>query len=159
MTAGELPEPEELRSGMSAAQISRQLSEMLAGVPNASGVNNHQGSLATSDPALMGELMPILGEHHLFFIDSRTSAGTVAYRAAQTAHVPSSFRNVPFLDDVREVSAIRRQLTLAIRDSKEKGQGIAIGHPHPETLRALAELLPEVEVGGVHLVYASDLVH
>ena len=100
-----------------------------------------------------------LRQRNLFFIDSRTSAATVAYKAAQTAHVRSSFRNVPFLDDVREVSAIRRQLTLAIRDAKEKGQGIAIGHPHPETLQALAELLPQVEVGGVHLVYASDLVH
>jgi polysaccharide deacetylase 2 family uncharacterized protein YibQ len=157
--ANETPEPEELRTGMSSAEVSRALSEMLQTVPHVSGVNNHQGSLVTSDPRMMADLMPLLRQRNLFFIDSRTTAATVAYEAAQTARVPSSFRNVPFLDDVRDVSAIRKQLELAIRDAKERGEGIAIGHPHPETLRALGEVLPQVEARGVHLVYASDLVH
>ena len=153
------PEPQELREGMYSAEVSRSLAEMLQSVPNAAGVNNHQGSLVTSDARMMGELMPQLRQRNLFFIDSRTSGATVAYHAAQTAHVRSSFRNVPFLDDVRDVAAIRKQLELAIRDAKGKGEGIAIGHPHPETLRALAELLPQVDSKGVRLVYASDLVH
>jgi uncharacterized protein len=157
--ANETPEPEELRTGMSSAEVSKTLTEMLQTVPQVSGVNNHQGSLVTSDPRMMAELMPLLRQRNLFFIDSRTTAATVAYAAAQTEGVPSSFRNVPFLDDVRDVSAIRKQLELAIRDAKERGEGIAIGHPHPETLRALAEVLPQVEARGVHLVYASDLVH
>jgi polysaccharide deacetylase 2 family uncharacterized protein YibQ len=157
--ANETPELEELRTGMSSVEVSRALTEMLQTVPHVSGVNNHQGSLVTSDPRVMADLMPLLRERNLFFIDSRTTAATVAYEAAQTAGVPSSFRNVPFLDDVRDVSAIRKQLELAIRDAKERGEGIAIGHPHPETLRALAEVLPRVEARGVHLVYASDLVH
>ena len=157
--ANETPEPEELRTGMSSAEVARALTEMLQTVPHVSGVNNHQGSLVTSDPRMMAELMPLLRQRNLFFIDSRTTAATVAYQAAQTARVPSSFRDVPFLDDVRDVSAIRKQLELAIRDAKERGEGIAIGHPHPETLRALAEVLPQVEARGVHLVYASDLVH
>ena len=42
------------------------------------GVNNHQGSRATSDPKLMLALMKALGRHRLFFIDSRTTANTVA---------------------------------------------------------------------------------
>jgi polysaccharide deacetylase 2 family uncharacterized protein YibQ len=157
--ANETPEPEELRIGMSSAEVSRALTEMLQTVPHVSGVNNHQGSLVTSDPRMMAELMPLLRQRNLFFIDSRTTAATVAYEAAQRAGVASSFRNVPFLDDVHDVSAIRKQLELAIRDAKERGEGIAIGHPHPETLRALAEVLPQVEARGVHLVYVSDLVH
>jgi len=153
------PEPQELREGMSPAEVSRSLAEMLESVPHAAGVNNHQGSLVTSDARLMAELMPQLRQRNLFFIDSRTSSATVAYHAAQRAHVRSSYRNVPFLDDVRDVPAIRKQLELAIRDAREKGEGIAIGHPHPETLRALAELLPQAEARGVHLVHVSDLVH
>jgi polysaccharide deacetylase 2 family uncharacterized protein YibQ len=155
----EVPESQELRPGMSPAEVSAELNVMLAGVPYAVGINNHQGSLATSDAHLMSELMPLLHSRHLFFIDSRTTAATVAYDAAQSAGVPSAFRNVPFLDDVRDVAAIRRQLDLALKDAREKGQAIAIGHPHPETLRALAEFLPLVEPQGVHLVHASDLVH
>jgi len=132
---------------------------MLQNVPYAVGVNNHQGSLATTDGPLMADLMVILRERNLFFIDSRTTAATVAYDAAQDARVRCAFRNVPFLDDVEEVSAIRKQLQLALRDAQERGEAIAIGHPHPETLRALSEFLPQAEAQGVHLVHASDLVH
>jgi len=157
--ANETAEIQELRPGMSSTEISSDLNAMLRTVPYAAGVNNHQGSRATSDPRLMGELMPLLHLHHLFFIDSRTTAATVAYDAAQSAGVPCAFRNVPFLDDVQEVSAIRRQLEVAAKDAREKGQAIAIGHPHPATLRALAEFLPKAESEGIRLVHASELVH
>lgn len=157
--ANETPESQELRPGMSPAEISSTLNSMLSTVPDAVGVNNHQGSLATSNPQLMAELMPVLRHRHLFFIDSRTTAATVAFDSAQAAGIPCAFRNVPFLDDVQEVGAIRRQLELAFKDAHEKKEAIAIGHPHPETLRALAELLPQAEAQGIHLVHASDLVH
>jgi polysaccharide deacetylase 2 family uncharacterized protein YibQ len=155
----ETAEVQELRPGMSSGGIGNALGSMLRTVPYAVGVNNHQGSLATANPQLMGELMPLLRTRQMFFIDSRTTAATVAYDAAQSAGVPCAFRDVPFLDDVQQVGAIHRQLELAVRDAKEKGQAIAIGHPHPSTLRALAEFLPQAEAQGIHLVHASDLVH
>jgi polysaccharide deacetylase 2 family uncharacterized protein YibQ len=157
--ANETPESQELRPGMSSSEISNTLTSMLQSVPYAAGVNNHQGSLATSNAHLMNELMPLLRAHQLFFIDSRTTAATVAYDSAQAAHVPCAFRNVPFLDDVQDVGAIHRQLEIAARDAQEKGHAIAIGHPHPATLRALADFLPQAEAHGIHLVHASDLVH
>jgi len=157
--ANELPESQELRPGMTSSQISDVVGAMLQNVPYVVGVNNHQGSLATTDSPLMNGLMPVLRDHNLFFIDSRTTAATVAYDAAQEARVRCAYRNVPFLDDVEEVSAIRKQLQLALRDAQEKGEVIAIGHPHPETIRALREFLPQVEAQGVRLVHASDLVH
>jgi polysaccharide deacetylase 2 family uncharacterized protein YibQ len=156
--ANETPESQELRPGMPPAEISSVLNEMLNSVPYAVGVNNHQGSLATSNPRLMAEFMPLLASHKLFFIDSRTTSATVAYDTAHSAGVPCAFRNVPFLDDIPEVAAIRRQLEIAARDAREKTQAIAIGHPHPETLRALSEFLPQAEAQGIHLVHASDLV-
>jgi uncharacterized protein len=157
--ANEAPEPHELHAGMTRPQVKQTLQEMLATVPHAAGVNNHQGSRATSDPALMNELMPFLRARKLFFIDSRTTAATVAYESAQHAGVRCAFRNVPFLDDVQDEAAIRGQLELAIRGAKEKGEAIAIGHPHPETLRALKAILPQAEAQGVRLVHASDLIH
>ena len=155
----ETPEPQELRPGMPADDIPMLFEQMIESVPNATGVNNHQGSEATADPALMEELMPVLEKWNLFYVDSRTTAATVAYDTAQRLGVRSAFRNVPFLDDVREVSAVRKQIELALRGAKEKGEAIAIGHPHRATLEALSEILPQAEARGVHLVYASDLVH
>ncbi len=156
--ANETSEAQELRRGMSTAEVSNELTDMLHSVPYAAGVNNHQGSRATSDPQLMAELMPLLRSHRLFFIDSRTTAATVAYESAQAASVPCAYRNVPFLDDVQEAGAIRQQLELAVKDARERGQAIAIGHPHPATLHALADFLPQAEAQGIRLVHASDLV-
>jgi uncharacterized protein len=155
----EKPEAQELHPGMTTGDVTLLVDQMLQTVPYAVGVNNHQGSQATSDPALMSELMPILRERHLFYIDSRTSATTVAFDAARERGVRCAFRNVPFLDDVAEVNAVRKQLELALRDAHEKGEAVAIGHPHPATMRVLSELLPHAEAQGVHLVFASDLVH
>jgi len=153
------PEEQELRPGMPAREVSKLVNQFLRNVPGAVGANNHQGSEATSDTALMRELMPVLRERHLFYIDSRTTAATVAYETAQRSQVRSAFRNVPFLDDVEEVGAVRSQLELALRGAREKGGAVAIGHPHAVTLEALRDVLPKAQAEGVRLAFASELVH
>jgi len=157
--ANETPEAQELRPGMPAQEVAQEVDQFLQNVPDVTGVNNHQGSQATADAALMDELMPVLRDHHLFYVDSRTTAATVAYEAAQDFGVPSAFRNVPFLDDVAEAGAVRKQLQLALRGAREKREAVAIGHPHPATLQALREVLPQAQAQGVRLVLASELVH
>jgi polysaccharide deacetylase 2 family uncharacterized protein YibQ len=155
----EQPEARELRPGMSYVEVSLLVNRFLTELPHVVGVNNHQGSEATADIALMAKLMPVIGGHKLFYVDSRTTAATVAFDTAQRDGVPSAFRNVPFLDDVAEVAAVRKQLELALKGAREKGEAIAIGHPHPATLQALREVLPRAQENGVHLVFASELVH
>jgi polysaccharide deacetylase 2 family uncharacterized protein YibQ len=155
----ETPEAQELRPGMNADDVPLLVDQMMQSVPNAAGVNNHQGSQATADAVLMGELMPVLREWKLFYVDSRTTAATVAYDTAHRDAVRCAFRNVPFLDDVQEAGAIRKQWELAIRGALSKGEAIAICHPHPATLQALREVLPQAEARGVRLVFVSELVH
>ncbi len=155
---GATPEEIELRVGMNQGEVTSALDGMLATVPHAAGVNNHQGSRATADPALMKALMPALREHGLFFIDSRTTAMTVAYDNAERAGVRAASRKV-FLDDTPTREAILAQLDLAARDALRDGSAIAIGHPHPATIAALSEGVPRLEARGIRLVFASDLVH
>ena len=157
--ANETPEAQELHPGMTASEVAAMVDQFLRKVPDATGVNNHQGSQATADAALMDELMPVLRDRHLFYVDSRTTAATVAYDTAQDFGVRSAFRNVPFLDDVTEVAAVRKQLELALRGAREKGEAVAIGHPHPATLQALREVLPKAQTQGIHLVHVSELTH
>jgi polysaccharide deacetylase 2 family uncharacterized protein YibQ len=155
----ERPESQELHSGMSAHDVAALVDQSLRDIPDVVGVNNHQGSQSTADATLMDELMPVLRQHKLFYVDSRTTTATVAYDEAQRLGIPSGFRNVPFLDDVAEVAAVRKQLQRALRGAREKGAAIAIGHPHPATLQALREVLPQAKSQGVTLVFASELVH
>jgi polysaccharide deacetylase 2 family uncharacterized protein YibQ len=157
--ANETPEQEELKPGLTRVQVEIMVRKMLEAVPNAEGVNNHQGSQATSDTTLMSELMPVLKNAGAFYVDSRTTAATVAYEAAKRNGVKTAFRNVPFLDDVQDKAAVKKQLQIAIRGAKEKGEAIAIGHPHATTLEALREMLPEAQKQGVRLVFVSDVVH
>jgi polysaccharide deacetylase 2 family uncharacterized protein YibQ len=157
--ANETPEAQELRPGMPAAEVSALVGQFLENVPGVAGINNHQGSQATSDPELMEELMPVLRDRSLFYVDSRTTAATVAFDTAQSFGVRSASRNVPFLDDVSEVAAVSRQLELALRGAREKGEAIAIGHPHPATLQALRGILPHAQAQGIRLVFVSELVH
>jgi polysaccharide deacetylase 2 family uncharacterized protein YibQ len=124
----------ELRVGMSAKQVESALSGMLKTVPHVAGINNHEGSRGSADPALMDALMPALSRRGLFFIDSRTTAKTVAYQAAKRSGVRAASRKV-FLDDTPTREAILEQLDLAARDAMRDGSAIAIGHPHPATIR------------------------
>ncbi len=146
----------ELRPGMTAGQVREMVAAMLAGVPHAAGVNNHEGSLATSNAALMEELMPVLKERGLFFIDSRTAVTTVAYETARRDGVKAAYRKV-FLDDVATKEAVLAQLAVAEKDARRDGWAIAIGHPHAETIAALAVALPGLGKQGIRLVYAWEL--
>lgn len=157
--ADEKAEAVELRPGLTMGEVKSRVEGMLASIPHIVGVNNHQGSQATADAQLMSELMPVLREEDLFYVDSRTTAATVAYDTAQHFGVRSAFRSTPFLDDVAEVAAVRAQIRAAARAARAKGEAIAIGHAHPATLAALREALPQLQSQGVQLVFVSELVH
>jgi uncharacterized protein len=154
---GVTQEPIELRVGMSAGEVDSTLAGMLDTVPHVVGVNNHEGSRATSDAALMQALMPALRQRNLFFIDSRTSATTVAYSTALRDGVPAAARKV-FLDDTATKEAVIIQLDLAAKDAQRDGSAIAIGHPHPATIAALKQAAPNLESTGIRLVFASELL-
>lgn len=149
--------PHEIRVGMGQRQVSRIIASDLASVPYAAGVNNHMGSRATSDSALMAEVMAELHRRHLFFVDSRTSADSLALRAARLAGLPAFYRSV-FLDDTKSVPYTLSQLRLLCRLAERRGAALAIGHPYPSTLSALAQFLPEMERKNIELVPVSQLL-
>ena len=101
--------------------------------------------------------MPALRRRGLFFVDSRTTAATVAYDAAERAGVRSASRKV-FLDDSTNRDAILSQIDLAARDATRDGFAIAIGHPHPATIAALVEAAPRLEARGVRFVFVSQVI-
>jgi uncharacterized protein len=155
--SGIYPGPGEISTKMSDAAITKQVADDIASVPLAIGANNHEGSRATSDDRVMRDVSAVLAEHHFFFVDSRTSAATVAQRDASAAGIPTASRDV-FLDDVADVAATEDQLRRAVAIAREHGSAIAIGHPRPTTLAAVRALLPELRREGIDFVLARDLV-
>jgi uncharacterized protein len=145
-----------IRVGMRGPEVDRLIETDLASVPYVAGVNNHMGSRATSDPPLMAAVMRELASRRLYFIDSRTTASTVALDAARRAGIPAFYRSV-FLDDTENVEYTLGQLQRFRAAVEQHGEALAIGHPHPTTITALHEFLPQLERDDIEVVSASRL--
>lgn len=145
-----------LLESMDGPQLRALVAAGIGKVPHVSGVNNHMGSVLTARADPMRVVMDELAGRNLFFLDSRTTPKTVAYRLAREAGVPAAERDV-FLDDIAEKKAIVAQLGRLETLARQHGSAIAIGHPYPETVEALLEWLPGMPDKGLELVPASRL--
>ncbi|WP_435103094.1 divergent polysaccharide deacetylase family protein [Arhodomonas sp. AD133] len=137
--------------------VRRTVMANLAAIPHVAGLNNHRGSLITRHPGHMTWVMRLLAERgDLYFVDSRTTADTVAERMAREQRVPVVRRDV-FLDNRREPAAIRERFAELLERARRQGTAVAIGHPYPETIMVLREALARLASRGVTLVPASAL--
>ncbi|WP_027857952.1 divergent polysaccharide deacetylase family protein [Marinobacterium jannaschii] len=125
--------------------------EAVAAVPYVEGFNNHMGSLLTRQPQAMQWVMEEARRLQLFFVDSYTTVGSVAWQKARENQIPSLRRHV-FLDHRRDRQAIAHQFQRAVRLAEQQPVVVVIGHPYPETLSYLAERLPRLRAQGIELV-------
>lgn len=143
---------------MTRGEFMRTVSAGLASLPYVRGVNNHMGSLLTRHPGHMGWLMSAMEDFGpLYFVDSRTTAETVARQIAEEHHIPHRDRDV-FLDNARIPALIRTQLKKLLERARHRGTAVGIGHPYPETLAVLEQMLPRLgSEYGIRLVPVSEL--
>ncbi len=140
------------------AELASILSSNINNLPNVVGVNNHMGSLLTRQAGPMDWFMHTLNDHQpLFFIDSRTTAASVALAAARQHGVPAARRDV-FLDGEPNEAAIAFQFARLKRLATKRGGALAIGHPHVETLAFLERELPLLSSDGFDLVSVSEYI-
>lgn len=150
-------EKDTLRPEMSSDEIDRIIREAYNKVPYAVGLNNHMGSAMTSSLFGMQKVMQSLARYNLYFLDSMTIGNSQAMRAAQGTGVKVIKRKV-FLDDTQNEADIRFQFNRAIQVARRSGSAIAIGHPHPSTVRVLQQMLPSLPAD-ITLVPASSLLN
>jgi uncharacterized protein len=150
------PGPDALTSQLGPADLVSRLRSHLRSFSGFVGVNNHMGSLLTTDPARMAVLMAELRQRGLLFLDSRTAPGSVAAREAERSHVPFAKRDV-FIDNELELTSVLRELTHAENIARHRGYAVAIGHPHDVTIEALKRWLPTLDARGVALVPISAI--
>lgn len=148
--------PGALTSDMNEAEIYNSLNESLAEIPFAIGINNHMGSHLTQLVKPMSWTMGFLKQHHLLFLDSKTSPDSKASIIAQKLGVPVNGRHV-FLDNQLTDHYINKQFQSLIKHAKNQDFAIAIAHPHPETIRALNRLIPTLQQNNIELVPLSTL--
>lgn len=138
--------------------VRRLLRAGLAGVPYASGVNNHMGSLITRHPGHMTWLMQELAREQLFFVDSVTTLSSVALSMAHEQGVPALKRDL-FLDrDDMTEEQVEQRLDKLLALARRRGYAVGIAHPFPATMAVLERRLEALEASGIKLVPVSELV-
>jgi uncharacterized protein len=143
------PGPGALFVGMPEADLLDVLEANLRRIPGAIGVNNHMGSRFTEDEAGMRMVLTELKRRNLFFLDSMTSSRSMA--PSLTKELQAGFlRRDIFLDNVQDVDLIVHQLRKAEKLAMSKGTAVAIGHPYPETIKAL-QLWAGLRNGGIQV--------
>lgn len=143
-------------TSMSDEEIRSLLKSSLSQVPEAVGINNHQGSKATTDRHTMDVVMNELHHRHLFFFDSRTNSTTAADGAAASYGVPY-VRNDLFVDNEADVAAISAMIREAAKRAQKYGTYVIIGHCRPKTAEAFRQMVPQLEKEGIQFVYVSSL--
>lgn len=155
---GAEPGPGAIRSDMTSAEIVEMVLVNLATVPGAVGANNHMGSLGTTDPALMRSLLGALHEKGLFYLDSRTSAASVAAVIAAEVNVPFAERKV-FLDNSPDRESILASLTRALELTAAGEPVVMIGHVSSgELADVLEQVYPALVEHGYRFARVADHV-
>lgn len=150
-------EKDTLRPDMSSDEIERIIREAVNRVPGAVGLNNHMGSAMTSSLFGMQKVMQALSRYNLYFLDSMTIGNSQSMRAAAGTGVKVIKRKV-FLDDTQKEADIRVQFNRAVALARRNGSAIAIGHPHPTTVRVLQQMVYSLP-DDITLVRPSSLLN
>ncbi len=153
------PAPGMLRSDMTPMEFLTTVSNDVESVPGADGINNHEGSSLTENREAMKFLMAELKARNLMFLDSLTSAKSVAYATAREFGLKSAKRDVFLDNDSDNAASIRKQLDELVEIAKKNGKAIGIGHPHPVTMIELRKWLMEADSLGVEIVPVSRLMN
>lgn len=158
-SVGDMPlGPGGITLDMSESEIKQAVQDDLASIPYLVGVNNHEGSLMTQHPGDLAWVMQALhAAGRYFFIDSYTTADSVAYEVAREQGVAAARRNV-FLDDENTAESVHAQWQRLLRLARQHGFALAIGHPRSATLVLLEQELPQLAAEGVTLVPVSRIV-
>jgi len=121
-------------------------------IPDAVGLNNHMGSKILKDRRHLDYIMDFLKENKMFFIDSATIVGSLGCREADRFGVPCQRRRV-FLDDIKQVGYIKKEIERAIKLLDKYNNVVAIGHCNVKTLEALNEMKPQLKKYLVNVLF------
>jgi len=155
---GQDPGPGAILLGMGRDEIERIVEDNLKTVPGAVGMNNHMGSAATADLAIMEAVAAVAKRRGIYYVNSLTTSGTAVAEAARLVGIPYWERNV-FLDNAPDRASIIR----AVEDGKKRASkdrpAIMIGHVwSAELAQTLTDLYPQLVAEGFSLSTISRLM-
>ena len=146
-----------LLTSMTSELLENKLIQAFESLPEAIGMNNHQGSKATSDSKTMTVLASVLKDRGKYFIDSRTSSLTIGEKTMISFGVPTARRNI-FLDNNNDLDKIVEQMNKLANSAKKNGVAVGLGHARKNTLYVIEKVVPDLLDKGFVFQFASQVV-
>ena len=143
--------------GMPESKIKKLVREAIEDVPHARGLNNHMGSLITTQEEPMRAVLEVIKRENLYFVDSRSSHNSIAFSLARRMGVRSA-RNDCFLDNQKEIEYIKERFYSHLESVKNGRDSVAVCHATLTTARAIKEIVSQLEKRKIELVLVSELV-
>ena len=147
----------ELHERLNASLVEEKINAAFKELPNALGINNHQGSKATGSLQLMKDVARSLKKIDKFFLDSFTNPESRAYITMRRYGVPVQLRQV-FLDHIETPEKIKSNLDSLVSLSHIMPVAVGIGHVKPATLQVLKKEIPRLVQEGYKFVRLSKSV-
>ena len=146
-----------IEEAMPSTEIERRMIKVLDHLPEAVGMNNHQGSKASASERVMNVMGLVLKDNNKYFLDSRTTVETKAEITMRTLGVLTGRRHV-FLDNDPAEDLIQEQVKVLAAKAKENGVAVGIGHVKENTLNVLKNAIPDLKEQNFEFVFISEIV-
>ena len=116
-----------VKPGMNREEIKKIVASNVEEIGPIAGMNNHEGSLITSDEEAMEAVLELCKEKNIYFLDSRTSSKSVVPQVAKKLNM-SIWERAVFLDNKRDKAYMKKQIIDGLEIASQRGEAIMIGH-------------------------------
>ena len=116
-----------VKPGMDREEIKKIVASNVEEIGPIAGMNNHEGSLITSDEKAMEAVLELCREKNIYFLDSRTSSKSVVPQIAKKLNM-NIWERAVFLDNKKDKAYMKKQIIEGLEIASQRGEAIMIGH-------------------------------
>lgn len=116
-----------VKPGMNREEIKKIVASNVEEIGPIAGMNNHEGSLITSDEKAMEAVLELCREKNIYFLDSRTSSKSVVPQVAKKLNM-NIWERAVFLDNKKDKAYMKKQIIEGLEIASQRGEAIMIGH-------------------------------
>jgi len=151
------PGPLGMLVGAPTDQNITRLDSILGSITGYIGMVNHMGSRMTADELSLTPVLQHLKDRGLIFVDSRTTAKSVAANVSDAIDLPYAV-NSRYIDNERSEDAIMRQLNALEARAAKRGSALGIARLNTLSVATISSWAETLQSKGFQLVPVSAIV-
>lgn len=149
-----------VRSNLSNEEVRELVQDALEQLKYAKGMNNHMGSKIMKDEIILREILQVVKERNIYFLNSRTDESTFAEELCKELDIEYFYRNI-FLDNEKSEYYISKAMEELSRVALENGYAVGIGHVGGQggkiTIDTIDKMAKKLEQQGIEFIYLSEM--